>query len=48
MRKADWDSVLAANLTGVFLLTQAVLPSMLERGAGTIGVGRSVERACRR
>jgi NADP-dependent 3-hydroxy acid dehydrogenase YdfG len=34
--REDWDSVLAVNLTAVYELTQAVLPSMLERGAGTI------------
>ncbi|HEX6078246.1 MAG TPA: SDR family oxidoreductase [Methylomirabilota bacterium] len=32
----EWDSVLAVNLTGVYALTQAVLPSMIERGGGTI------------
>ena len=32
----DWDAVVAVNLTGVYALTQAVLPSMIERGAGTI------------
>ncbi len=32
----DWESVLAVNLTGVFALTQAVLPGMIERGGGTI------------
>lgn len=32
----EWDSVLAVNLTGVFVLTQAVLPSMIEGGGGTI------------
>jgi NADP-dependent 3-hydroxy acid dehydrogenase YdfG len=32
----EWNSVLAVNLTGVWALTQAVLPSMLERGEGTI------------
>jgi NAD(P)-dependent dehydrogenase (short-subunit alcohol dehydrogenase family) len=40
--KGDWDSVIAANLTGVYLLTQAVLPSMLERGGGTIVTVSSV------
>ena len=34
--QAEWDSVLAVNLTGVYALTQAVLPSMIERGGGTI------------
>jgi NADP-dependent 3-hydroxy acid dehydrogenase YdfG/nitroimidazol reductase NimA-like FMN-containing flavoprotein (pyridoxamine 5'-phosphate oxidase superfamily) len=33
---AEWDSVLAVNLTGVFVLTQAVLPGMIARGGGTI------------
>lgn len=32
----EWDSVLAVNLTGVYALTQAVLPNMIERGGGTI------------
>jgi len=34
--RAEWDSVLAVNLTAVYALTQAVLPSMLARGEGTI------------
>jgi NADP-dependent 3-hydroxy acid dehydrogenase YdfG len=42
LRKEDWDSVLAANLTGVYLITQAVLPSMIERGGGTIVTVSSV------
>jgi NAD(P)-dependent dehydrogenase (short-subunit alcohol dehydrogenase family) len=36
VKKPDWDSVLAANLTGVYLLSQTVLPGMIERGGGTI------------
>jgi NADP-dependent 3-hydroxy acid dehydrogenase YdfG len=32
----DWDAVVAVNLTGAFALTQAVLPSMIARGGGTI------------
>jgi NADP-dependent 3-hydroxy acid dehydrogenase YdfG len=32
----EWDSVLAVNLDAVYLLTQAVLPGMIERGGGTI------------
>ena len=42
VRKADWDSVLAANLTGVYLITQAVRPGMIERGGGTIVTVSSV------
>jgi NADP-dependent 3-hydroxy acid dehydrogenase YdfG len=42
VRKEDWDSVLAANLTGVYLITQAVLPGMIERGGGTIVTVSSV------
>jgi NADP-dependent 3-hydroxy acid dehydrogenase YdfG len=34
--RAEWESVMAVNLTAVYVLTQAVLPGMLERGAGTI------------
>jgi len=32
----DWDRMLAINLTGVFLCTKAVLPSMLKRKEGRI------------
>ncbi|HXA98482.1 MAG TPA: SDR family NAD(P)-dependent oxidoreductase, partial [Candidatus Dormibacteraeota bacterium] len=31
VEQADWDAVIAVNLTGVYALTQAVLPSMIER-----------------
>jgi NAD(P)-dependent dehydrogenase (short-subunit alcohol dehydrogenase family) len=33
---AEWERVMAVNLTGPFLVCQAVLPSMLERGAGVV------------
>jgi 2-deoxy-D-gluconate 3-dehydrogenase len=31
-----WEEALRANLTGTFLATQAVVPSMLRRGKGVI------------
>ena len=34
--RKEWDSVMAVNLTAVYVLTQAVLPGMLERQTGTI------------
>jgi NAD(P)-dependent dehydrogenase (short-subunit alcohol dehydrogenase family) len=33
---ADWNSFLALNLTGAFLMSRAVLPSMIARGRGHI------------
>src|SRR5580704_11564287 len=36
MKRADWDDVLATNLTGAFLLTQAVLRPMLKNRWGRI------------
>jgi NAD(P)-dependent dehydrogenase (short-subunit alcohol dehydrogenase family) len=36
VQQEEWDGVLAVNLTAVYALTQAVLPSMIERGGGTI------------
>ena len=33
---AMWDRVIAINLTGVFKLTRAVLPAMIEAGRGSI------------
>lgn len=33
---ADWNSFLALNLTGAFLMSRAVLPSMLAQGRGNI------------
>lgn len=43
---ADWEEVLRVNLTGVFLLTQQVLPVMVAQRQGSIinvssGVGRT-------
>ncbi len=36
MKRADWDDVIATNLTGTFLLTQAVLSSMMKSRWGRI------------
>jgi NAD(P)-dependent dehydrogenase (short-subunit alcohol dehydrogenase family) len=36
MTEAEWDQILAVNLKAPFLLTQAVLASMEERGGGSI------------
>jgi 3-oxoacyl-[acyl-carrier protein] reductase len=36
MKRADWDAVLSTNLTGTFLLTQAVVSSMLKARWGRI------------
>jgi 3-oxoacyl-[acyl-carrier protein] reductase len=36
MKRADWDSVIAINLTGAFLLTQALLSPMLKNRWGRI------------
>ncbi|HVC47501.1 MAG TPA: 3-oxoacyl-[acyl-carrier-protein] reductase [Terracidiphilus sp.] len=36
MKRADWDDVVATNLTGAFLLTQAVLRPMLKNRWGRI------------
>jgi len=34
--KADWDAVIATNLTAPFLVSQAVLPAMIQRKRGKI------------
>ncbi len=36
MKRTDWDDVLGTNLTGAFLLTQALLPAMLRNRWGRI------------
>jgi 3-oxoacyl-[acyl-carrier protein] reductase len=36
MKRADWDDVLATNLTGTFLLTQALMSSMVRARYGRI------------
>lgn len=36
MSEEDWDRVIDVNLKGTFLCTQAVVPSMRERGAGKV------------
>lgn len=39
---ATWDRVIAVNLTGVWLSMRAVLPTMLDRGAGSLILQSSV------
>lgn len=34
--ESDWDTLMAVNVKSMFLMTKAVLPSMLERGKGAI------------
>lgn len=41
--EADWDALYAVNLLHVFRVTRALLPGMLERGAGAIVNVASVE-----
>ncbi|HEY2040520.1 MAG TPA: 3-oxoacyl-[acyl-carrier-protein] reductase [Edaphobacter sp.] len=36
MKRADWDDVLSTNLTGAFLITQAVMSSMVKNRWGRI------------
>ena len=36
LEPADWDRVLATNLTGAFNLVHSVLPAMRERGSGLV------------
>ena len=36
MKRADWDAVLATNLTSAYLLIQQVIPSMLKQRWGRI------------
>jgi len=36
MKKDDWESVLTTNLTGAFLMTQQVMPSMMRERWGRI------------
>ncbi len=36
MKRADWDDVLTTNLTGVFLLTQSLISSMMKARWGRI------------
>ncbi len=36
LEKADWDRIIAVNLTAAFLYAKAVLPEMIDRKAGRI------------
>ncbi len=50
MKRADWDEVLATNLTAAFTLCQAVLKPMIRQRSGRIVAISSVvgpDRQCR-
>ena len=36
MGDADWDAVIGVNLKGVFLMTRAISPRMVEKGSGSV------------
>ena len=36
MADADWDAVIGVNLKGVFLMTRAISPRMVEKGSGSV------------
>jgi len=36
MTEAEWNTVIAVNLSGAFFMSQAALPHMIERGSGRI------------
>ena len=36
VKKDDWQSVFNVNVEGVYRLTQAILPNMIENGGGTV------------
>jgi NAD(P)-dependent dehydrogenase (short-subunit alcohol dehydrogenase family) len=36
MKKADWDRIIAVNLTGTFLVCQATIPHLLETGGNIV------------
>ena len=47
MRRPDWDDVLNTNLTGAFLMSQAVISSMMKQRWGRIiSISSVVARAC--
>jgi len=46
MKRADWDDVLSTNLTGTFLLTQALLSPMIKARSGRIISISSVVGEC--
>lgn len=43
---AEWDRIMAVNVTGTFLTSKAALPGMLERGKGAIVNFGSVAGSC--
>jgi gluconate 5-dehydrogenase len=45
---ADWDDIIAANLSGVFYVSRFIAPAMAERGSGKIVNVASVQSALAR
>ncbi|MCG5071774.1 SDR family NAD(P)-dependent oxidoreductase [Paraburkholderia tagetis] len=42
----EWDWLMAVNVKSMYLMTQAVLPQMLEKGAGNIICTSSISAVC--
>ena len=45
VEKDDWQSVFNVNVEGVYRLTQAILPNMIENGGGTVVTISSIDKS---